>query len=552
MGAFLKCNLPLLGACALGAILALWGLDHHAFWDDEANTAIFARNLLTTGELRAWDGQNLIGYRNGAELDSALHNTYMPPLQYWVTAGSFALLGPGTVSGRLPFVLAGVLSVWLLGLLMRTLVGTNAVSWLAPLLLAVSPAFLLYIRNCRYYALSAALLLSLLVVFVAAGKERRSAISLALAAGITALLWLNHYFSAAYGVAMLPLLMLLPRFRTRPQLLVLAAVLITSVGMGAWILWTRNPFGAGVAQPDTHPWWERFATLSWWHLRDLGTFEFIPVTLTLALPLPWLLKRLQSQRELAKIGLALAGMIILSSLVTAAVSPQPLDQSNVADMRQQVAVIPLGAGLAAIAVRILWTLGRPLAVVVAALVALTNLPHLGFAGKGSGMLPPRGVECTLGQYLYEVTHDYQTSTEALVSWIEALPPQSVVFIYPPFMAYPPMFYAPQMRYCCQLDGGKELSDEVRHELPSYVFWENAEVGWAFISADPPPRPEGPLDISYRGQTYDLGHYTFVDYRDIFREDRSRPEIPWHSFDPSDFETVPYRGFFIATVERSRL
>ncbi|MCU0662071.1 MAG: glycosyltransferase family 39 protein [Myxococcota bacterium] len=550
MGAFLKCNGRPLACSALCAALACLGLSNHAFWDDEANTAIFARNLLATGELSAWDGQNLIGYRNGAELDENLRNTYMPPLQYFVTALSFALLGEGTFQGRLPFVLAGALTVMLLALLMRSLTGGKGVEdWLAPLLLSASPAFLLFIRNCRYYSLSALLLLCLLLVVAKAKEARRAHFHAFMAAALTALLWLNHYFSAAYGVAIVSMLLLLPRFRNRRTVSMLATIALSSLAMGAWIFATRNPLLANVAEPGSHPWPVRLATLAWWHLRDLGPFEFIPLVLVLVLPLPFFVSRLAHDRETARIGLVLAGMIALSSLITAALSPQPLEQSNVADMRQQVAIIPLGAAMSAIALRILYGLRRPLALAAAALLLLTNILHLGFAGQRSGMLPARGIECTLGEYLYEVTHDYQTSTEALIGWIDALPPQTVVLVYPPYMAYSPMFYARDKRFCCQLDKTKDLSQQAKKSLPGYVYWESAQLQWAFISAYPPPVAEGPLDIRYRGHTYDLGFYRLIDYRDLFWEDRSRPEIPWHTFDPKEFENVPYRGFFVATVHK---
>ena len=55
-------------------------MGQYYFWDDEANTAIYARNLLKTGELNAFDGRNLIGYSNGIELDQELNNVIISPL----------------------------------------------------------------------------------------------------------------------------------------------------------------------------------------------------------------------------------------------------------------------------------------------------------------------------------------------------------------------------------------------------------------------------------------------------------------------------------------
>ncbi len=88
-----------LAVLAVATCLALFGLSNNAFWDDEANTALFARNLLNTGKLTAFDGTNVIGFRGGVELDSHLVNIYMPPVQYYVAALGLKLLGNTTLGG---------------------------------------------------------------------------------------------------------------------------------------------------------------------------------------------------------------------------------------------------------------------------------------------------------------------------------------------------------------------------------------------------------------------------------------------------------------------
>ena len=71
------------------------------------DTALFARNLLKTGELTAWDGVNLNGYGFGMQLDENLNNPYMPPLQYYVAAMGFKIFGISTFAGRIPFCWQG-------------------------------------------------------------------------------------------------------------------------------------------------------------------------------------------------------------------------------------------------------------------------------------------------------------------------------------------------------------------------------------------------------------------------------------------------------------
>ena len=136
-------------AIAVAGVLALTGITANKLWDDEANTAIFAQNLLETGQLSAWNGTNLIGYRDGAELDENLVNVFMPPLQYWLAAVGITFFGGDELGLRVLFVLSGLLCMIALALFARGMLG-DRFPWYLPLwLTALSPAFLLNIRNCR-------------------------------------------------------------------------------------------------------------------------------------------------------------------------------------------------------------------------------------------------------------------------------------------------------------------------------------------------------------------------------------------------------------------
>ncbi|MCP4676349.1 MAG: hypothetical protein GY854_12720 [Deltaproteobacteria bacterium] len=537
-------------AIAVGACLAFLGLTNHLFWDDEANTAIFGRNLLEYGKLFAWDGRNLIGFRTGAELNDNLENTYMPPLQYYVAAAGIFIFGESTFGARVLFVVAGLASIFFLALLMRRLKGSHLAWKISPFVLAVSPAYLLYIRNCRYYALAALFFVAMLAAWSSELQTKRQKVeSYTIALASAVLLPLSHYLIAAAALASLPLFFALKQFRTRRHVALLGAIYGISLIVGIWLITVVDPFGSPVSRIDPTPPLERFFTLWWWHLRDLGTFEFVPVTLIVVLVLPFVIPKLADQRPLAARGGLLAAILVLTCLITALLSPQPVPRAPVADMRHLVPLIALGAGITGIILVILLKLWRPLAPIVAALVLLTNIPHLGFLGKSSGFLPPKPVGCTLCDYVLEGITDYETSTEKLVSSLKKIPKDSVVLIYPPFMAYSPMFYLPELRFCCQLDADKEIHPSLEAELPDYLYWEKARVDIAFISSKPPPVREGPLDITYRDKNYKMGQFRVLEYMDIFRDDRSRPEIPWHSFSDKELKNAPHRGFFVADIAR---
>ncbi len=89
-----------------------------------------------------------------------------PWLPYYVTAASFRILGETALAARLPFALAGWGSIALLYLLVLRASGDRRAAIAAAFLLLASVQFLLYARECRYYALSMLLSLALVLAFL--------------------------------------------------------------------------------------------------------------------------------------------------------------------------------------------------------------------------------------------------------------------------------------------------------------------------------------------------------------------------------------------------
>ena len=156
----------LLAAITLvSAFLLLWHLDSPLLWQDEAETANVARNLLRSGEPTPWDGDHLVtqqGGRDAVRVGGRLLWAWHPWPQHALAAAGLALLGDRlgpTAAARLPFALVGLLTVPLLYAWRRSVairVGTAA--WRAKALVAtaiygLSIAFVLYSRQCRYYPL---------------------------------------------------------------------------------------------------------------------------------------------------------------------------------------------------------------------------------------------------------------------------------------------------------------------------------------------------------------------------------------------------------------
>jgi uncharacterized membrane protein len=533
-------------AVVIAGLLAFKGLTLHVFWDDEANTAIFARNFLRTETLQAWDGRNLIAYFGGGELNRDLVNTYMPPLQYWVAAGGMHLLGESTLGARVPFVLAGLACIACLALVSRHLFGEAFPWFLPPLILALTPAFLLYIRNARYYALSALFFVVVLAAWCALEGRRRAAPVIAgLALGMLGL-WLSHYLSAAAAVAGFAALFCAPLFRGRRHAVALGIACAVSLGFCTWLLLASNPFLGHVGPVPVKPKLERIATLLVWHLKGLATFEFVPVALAPVLGLPFVWSRVAELRPLAWRGLAVVGLILVSCIVTAVLSPQLVSIPNpVADMRQQVPVIALGALMSAVALYVLWRASHLLALAVAVLLLFTNVLQLGFLSPPQPGFEARGVACTLCDYVRETFVDRQTGTELLLGYLDELPPDTLVFVKPVYMAYPAMFYLPRLRYAQGLPPRKRLSPGIRSRLPDYVFLGGSRIDVAVMAR--PPRKSPPRFRIEPGRSLPQGIYEKVAVLEGYPLDRSRPEIPWHTFDADALKGIRSPRFMVYRV-----
>ena len=174
----------------LAAVLLLWGLDDKYLWQDEANTAVLATRLLRFGRPLAYDGVNLItidnfaaeqrasiGLRTGgarAAVDYYIARGDLKPDSTWkwhpwgqfiVAGAGIELLGQTTLGARLPFALAGILTVLLLYRFVDVYCGSRRMASIAALLLALNTYWILHSRQCRYYSLSSCLLVLTLLAY---------------------------------------------------------------------------------------------------------------------------------------------------------------------------------------------------------------------------------------------------------------------------------------------------------------------------------------------------------------------------------------------------
>jgi hypothetical protein len=166
-------------------------------WQDEAATAVLGDRLMKFGEPLAYDGVNLITMDHivGEDVATVDQRTGAPEaaIQYYTDRGDFkrntawvgqpwgqfivvgmslTLLGHTTEAARLPFVLASLLTVGLLYWIVRQQFQDRVLAWLAAALLVANVYWVIYGRQCRYYALTGLFLLLTLMAFTRWQRER--------------------------------------------------------------------------------------------------------------------------------------------------------------------------------------------------------------------------------------------------------------------------------------------------------------------------------------------------------------------------------------------
>jgi Dolichyl-phosphate-mannose-protein mannosyltransferase len=145
---------PWIISCVILALLIIPSARAHELWGDEAETALFARNILKYGVPKGWDGTNIMGIDNAVVLDKNLINHTSPWAQYYMVAASFAIFGESSFTARLPSILLFILSIPLLYYVALALTKKRSMAFIATILTALSVQGILFGFQARYYELT--------------------------------------------------------------------------------------------------------------------------------------------------------------------------------------------------------------------------------------------------------------------------------------------------------------------------------------------------------------------------------------------------------------
>jgi len=513
---------------ALAAGLLLLGLGNNVFWGDEAYTAILGRNILQSGYPTAWDGRNLLAYNAGAPLNKDLVEVQLPWVQYYAAAAGLALFGENAVGGRLPFAAMGAATVAALYFLALRLGRSRAFAFGCAAALAVWVPFLLFARQCRYYAPAMLAAVAMFHLWLDLSLKRRGRFVLFVAAGVFFFHSQVLMFACFFGALVLADV-ILERRRERLLALLVSVPLIAAFTL-PWVLAVGLPADPqGRVLANAHP--DRWFRLFLLHLRDYNRGALFPVLMLVPLGL-YVLRALR-RREEPSTALVPGVLVLVYTALIALTSPQLLRHARFAHIRYCVPMVPVLVLMLAQCIR--WAGRRSLAAGVALAVVCfgTDLATLGFLRPGYARevrkrsafaLPFR---CLLADYVYENTHDYETAPEAVIRYLRGESRVDDTFVvYPRFGGDPVMFYlGDRLRLVSVLPpDDTRLLPAVRGRLPARIY-TRVKPDWV-VALGLPALRRARAELGIRED----GEYEAVVLK-VFCFDTTRPELFWRTFVP---------------------
>jgi hypothetical protein len=261
---------------AVAAVLLLANLGDCLLWQDEAQTALIAKTVLTDGVPRGTDGRNFFSQEDGLEYGSNhlwRWHTWFP---FYLLAGFYKVFGVTTFVSRLPFALLGVATVPLAYFFGRSLWQNRRAAMMAAVLLVLSVPFLILMRQCRYYSPVAFFSVLGLFAYHYMILRRRWAPAVYVAAAV--LLFNSHYLY--YGVLAATVLVHAAMFHRdrlwRVGLWTFATFLLNL----PWMIWLFSPPAAG-RYPDTPINLSTITEGLTWYLIQAAYYVFTPLLLVL-------------------------------------------------------------------------------------------------------------------------------------------------------------------------------------------------------------------------------------------------------------------------------
>lgn len=214
-------------------------LSDNYLWQDEAESAVLARNILHFGYPKAFDGLNLVNPNIYSGFGNGYAWKYHPWLHFYLISLSYKILGENAFSSRLPSAILGFLAIVIIFFLAKRLFKKDGIALLSVLLVTTSVPFLLLVRQCRYYSLQMFLVLAIIWAYLNV-LEKNGKYIWQLGALFTALCYTNHgAFIPVFGSVIIHFFFVNKNRALRKEILIMCIAVI-SLAL-PWFIYSYAP-----------------------------------------------------------------------------------------------------------------------------------------------------------------------------------------------------------------------------------------------------------------------------------------------------------------------
>jgi hypothetical protein len=515
--------------------LGFTGVSNNFFWDDEAQVGFIAKNFVKIGHLTGWDGRNLLSCRNGTLIDNNFRSID-PPLAYLVAALSYKLFGNNTFTARYPFVILGLMTLVFFWTLLKQEFGAFYHAHLYGMaLFGLSYSFLLNIRQCRYYALCLFFSVVSYLLFVRCIRKGGVPCFIALGLSLSLLFYSNYLLFACFSGALLVVFAVYHikhatrSFYWKACLAVIVAGVCTVPYAMHFRIWLRPDI------PEQKHLVEK-AVLLFWNIRELDYIGYLPVIVVVPL-LIYLLRNRNNPSvpsSVAQWTLLVGAYVVFISLL----SPQPAPWSGIkggtADIRYLIICLPFSAGIIGFFLALVHKLiGQIVACILLCIMLCTNALSLRL-----NKLP---VRVLLPSYVREIHKKDITPYEAAVSYLMANAKQDDTVVALPDYANQVLLYymSDKIKIGGLLTDSSHVPRETLARLNVPLYFNAYHPKWIVSFGMLPDRIRWLSVFSRDGYDYGCefdsakGSYSFSAdaVLPFYWEDKTRPELPWHTFGP---------------------
>lgn len=509
------------------AVLIFARLGHYALWDDEATTALSGIGVWRTGDTTAVIDHNIAAYESGKELRN-LHFRYMPPLPSYMAAPFVGLMGNSALAARLPFAIAGLISIAILLWWLYRDEASALVVGLFGIGLLGNVSLFLHFRNARYYSPAILFCVALAYLYFHWDGRRRPLFFFSI---LSLGLWTSNYLIYVALYACLAVDYFLWQRKERPLgVKDWLALLLPQIIIGIPLVLVWNPFSAKDLHIEAYESLTDKLVLLWYNLRDSDLNERGPTLLLLLAPALYCATR---DKRLFRGAVALLVFILAITFASHHIG----GRTATGDMRFLAPLIPLSLFLGAVAIHIIcrgqWWLALPLALVAFATNFLQIYPYYFFQGFRFQLQPDnylQGFHSTPLFYAGELLNPPNDPYTEAAKWINAnIGAKQTIWTLPFYTTYPLMYHAPKALYAWQIS----YPPEAQFQALDPIHFRGVVAPDYIIAFGRVGREDFQLfrELKSRGGGYDAPQTL-----DVFGRDLYNPELYSHAFGPvTDFD-----------------